>query len=196
MSENTQNNQQTLVIGLAVIAALLAAIVGVIIWQQSTAIPSPTTTGAATPPAGTQSMPPQTAPNGMGGQNLGTGGSGDAAAAPTAFDPKTATKVPKGTEPEAFVKAYYAACEKGDFAKAYEMLPADAKAGQDVAAFTSQMKSYGISATKIASATGDDKEMQIVGVMTAQGMEFPYTWTLVKGTDGTWLVKSRTMGAK
>lgn len=181
-------NQQTIVIGLVVVAALLAGIVGVLIWQQSTAIPSPTVqTGA---PTG-QQMPPQGSSGAM-GQQLGTNPGGEQAAP---FDAKTATKIPKGTEPDAYVKAYYEACQKGEFDKAFKMLPAENQAAQTAEDFAAQMKGYGIAGYEIASSKGDDKEVKVVGVMKAQGMDFPYTWTIVKGDDGTWLVKSRKMGA-
>ena len=81
MSEQTQNSQQTIVIGLVVIAVLLAAIVGVLIYQQSQAVPAPTVTGATgqtgAPAAGTAALPPAWAEprRGMGGAPAGMGGS-------------------------------------------------------------------------------------------------------------------------
>ena len=193
MSEQVKSNQQTVVIGLAVIAVLLAAIVGVIIWQQSQAgsIPTPVTGAAPADPAAPGGMPGG-APGGMPGGVPG----GGASVPEVEFDPATATKVPAGTEPEAFVRAYYEACQSKEYSKAYEMLPAATKQYYgDAGTFESTLESYGISEFEVKSATGSDTEVQVIGVQQAQGMEFAYTWTLVKEGD-SWLVKSRQMGGQ
>lgn len=176
--EQAQNNQQTIVLALVVIAVLLAAIVGVLIWQQSRAIPSPTVNGAA---AGGQQ---QAANGGMPPQQT-------APAEATEFDPKTATKVPAGVEPEAYVKGYYEACDKGDYAKAFSLLPKDKQASYgDANAFGEQLKGYGIDGYELdpAKVSGDTAEIT-AWQKTPMG-SFGYTWVLVKDGD-TWLVKSR-----
>jgi len=151
MSEQTQNSQQTIVIGLVVIAVLLAAIVGVLIYQQSQAVPEPTVTGAPAGQTGATQPPAGMggAAAGMGGAAGGTGGApagmGGNAAAPTAFDPKTATKVPAGMTPEAVVKAYLAAVVAGKYEDAYKMLPVDTQKNYgDANAYAAQVKAYGI----------------------------------------------------
>ena len=168
MSEQaTGNSQQTLVIGLVVIAALLAAIVGVIIYQQSSAnsLPQPTAqTAPATDPAG--------APAGMGGAPAGMGDApaGMGQGAPAAeFDAKTATKVAKGVEPEAWVTEYYEACDKDDWAAAFDRLPAAKKANNSPDALKAQVSGYGIEGFKVTSAKVEgDKATVIVDQVTGE----------------------------
>jgi len=180
-----ESSQKQIVIGLVVIAALLAAIVGVLIWQNSTnSVPAPTATAndtAATDPAASTptSMP------------------GGATTAPAAeFDPATAPVV-EGQTPEEYVNAYYQACQDGKYADAYKMLPTATQAYyQSEAGFQSTLEGYGITAFSVQAQKESGDTITVVGAQTAQGMEFPYTWTFVKGENGTWLVKSRAMGAQ
>ncbi len=179
-----ESTQKQIVIGLVVIAALLAAIVGVLIWQNnSNSVPAPTATGtqtgAATDTSGT-TMP---------GANTG---------APAAeFDPATAPKVAADQTPEAYVKAYYQACQDGKFADAYKMLPTATQAYyQNEAGFESTLKGYGITGFSVQPQKESGDTITVVGAQQAQGMEFPYTWTFVKGDGGAWLVQSRNMGAQ
>lgn len=178
MSEQVQNNQQqTIVIGLVVVAALLAAIIGVLIYQQSKAatVPAPVTQNA---PAAQG-----TAPAGMGQQP----------AAEATFDPTKATKVPAGTEPEAFVKTYYEACDKGDWKAAFDALPTAKKEGNSPDALKEQVTGYGVKEFKITSAKVEgDKATVIVDQVTGQYGTFENTWTFVKkGSD--WLVESKAV---
>lgn len=180
MSEKTQNSQQTLVIGLVVIAALLAAIVGVLIYQQSNAIPQPTAQPSQTTP---------TQPTGQTGQTGQTPQTGE----PAAFDPKAATKVPKGIEPEEYVQIYYEACEKGDWKKAFDMLPNDKKAGNSPDALKQQVSGYGIKGFKVTGAqVQGDKASVNAEQQTAQYGTFVNTWTFVK-KGGVWLVESKAV---
>lgn len=182
MSEQAQsNNQQTIVIGLVVIAALLAAIVGVLVYQtsKSNQVPAPTAT-APTTNTGTTGT--------MGGATGGTTAPTD-----TAFDPKTATKLPAGTQPEAWVKAYYTACEKGDWKAAFDALPTAKKAGNSPDALKEQVTGYGIKSFKISSAVvnGDKATIKADQVTTSYGT-FENTWTFVK-QGGVWLVESKAV---
>lgn len=179
-----ESTQKQIVIGLVVIAVLLAAIVGVLVWKNSSSnVPAPTTTGT-------------TGTTDNGATPMG-GGSANSTADPAAqFDPETAPKVPSGQTPEEYVKAYYQACQDGKFADAYKMLPTATQAYyQNEAGFESTLKGYGITAFSVQPQKDAGDTITVVGAQTAQGMEFPYTWTFVKATDGTWLVKSRDMGA-
>lgn len=184
MSDQAQNsNQQTIVIGLAVIAVLLAAIVGVLIYQtaQAAKLPEPTVTAPTTPPA---TDPAATTPGQMPPAT-------DANATPV--DPKTATKLPAGTEPEAWVTAYYEACDKGDFKAAYDHLPADKKAGQTPDGLKEQLNGYGIKGFKIVSATAKGSEATVIAdQITGQYGTFTNTWTFEK-KDGVWIVKSKAV---
>jgi hypothetical protein len=181
MSEQTQTNN-TLVIALVVIAVLLAAIVGVIIYRQSTAVPSVTATTPATTPAPATGA----ATGAMGGATGGT-------TAPTEVDPASATKVPKGTDPATYVNAYYEACAKGDWQAAYDMLPADKKAGNSPEALKEQVSGYGIKSFTVSKAEikGDSASVNAEQV-TGQYGTFVNTWTFTKDGE-TWLVASKAV---
>jgi len=179
MSDSTQsNNQQTIVIALVVVAVLLAALVGVLFYQQSQAaklaqVSAPTQT-------------PAQAPAGMG---AGTG-----AAATTPFDAKTATKVPAGTTPEAFVKAYNEAVVAGKYDAAYKMLPLDKqKSYGDATQYAAQLKQYGINGYKMGKPTGSGDTISVVALPENPSMPITYTWNFKKVGD-TWYVESRVMG--
>jgi len=181
-----ESSQKQIVIGLVVIAALLAAIVGVLVWQNSTNnVPAPTATAADTGAAETADTG---AESGMPPAN---------STAPDAeFDPATAPVV-EGQTPEEYVKTYYQACQDGKYAEAYKMLPTATQAYyQNEAGFENTLKGYGITAFSVQPQTEAGDSVTVVGAQTAQGMEFPYTWTFVKGDNGTWLVKSRAMGGQ
>lgn len=177
-----EGTQKQIVIGLVAVAVLLAAIVGVLIWQNSkTDVPSPTATGTeTTPPAG---MPPSTTTSGT---------------APAAnFDPATAPKVPAAQTPEEYVKTYYQACQDKKYAEAFKMLPTATQAYYgDEAGFQSTLEGYGVTGFTVQPQKDANGAITVVGAQAAQGMEFPYTWKFVKGDGGEWLCESRTMGAQ
>ncbi|MCL4078167.1 hypothetical protein MX659_00875 [Coriobacteriia bacterium Es71-Z0120] len=174
MSEAPQaasGGQSKVVIALAaVVVVLVGVIVGLVVLNKPAAPAAPANGTAAN---GTSGMP-----------------AGMPADVP--FDPKTATKVVAGKTPEDHVKAYFDAVVKGDFATAYELLPADKKAAQDEAAFAEQLKGYGISSYTIDNVTEKDGETQVLATASMAGGSFQYLWTFVKdGND--WLLKSRTL---
>lgn len=181
-----ETTQKQIVIGLVVIAALLAAIVGVLIWQNSSnAIPAPSANAADTSGAATTADP--AAPT----------GDPNAPAPAAEFDPATAPKVASDQTPEEYVKTYYQACQDGKFADAYKMLPTATQAYyQNEAGFESTIKGYGITGFTVQPQAEAGENITVVGAQEAQGMEFPYTWTFVKGADGSWLVQSRAMGGQ
>jgi hypothetical protein len=185
MSEQAQgNNQQMIIIALAVIAVLLAAIMGVLIWQQSqAAVPAVSAQPPATAPA-----PSAAAPSGTG---AGTGAPAQAAPDPAAVDPSAATEVPKGTDPEAFVKAYYEACDKGDWKAAYNALPADKKQGQTPEGLQQQVEGYNVTGFTITNAAveGDQATIMVDQVTGSYGT-FENQWTFVK-KDGVWYATSK-----
>lgn len=179
MSEQTQNNQ-ILVIGLIVIAALLAGIVGVIVYQQMNK-PAVTPVGTTQQPAA--GTTPQ-APAGMGQQQ----------AAATPFDAKTATKVAAGTTPEAHLKQYNEDIINGNFADAYKLLPLDKqKSYGDAAAYEAQVKAYNITKYTMGKPVTKGDTVEIVTEQVTPQMPIAYTWTFKK-VGGTWYVASRTMG--
>jgi len=192
MSEETQsNNQQTIVIALVVVAVLLAAIVGVMIWQKTkvqTALPTPTAS------AGTSTNDPSTpmgaAAAGSAGAPAGMGSN----AAPVEFDAKTATKVPAGKTPEDTLKTYGELILAGKYADAYKLLPLDKQQSYgDAAAYEAQVKAYGITAFNMGTPAVDGDTTTIVSEQVTPDMPITYTWTFKKVGD-QWFVASRTMG--
>ncbi|NTU72309.1 MAG: hypothetical protein HGB10_10910 [Coriobacteriia bacterium] len=185
MSDQTQSsNQQTIVIALVVVAVLLAALVGVLVYQQSQA--AKLAALDTTAPAGADA----------GASPMGAAPSGAPAATgePVAFDAKTATKVPGGTTPEAFVKAYNEAVIAGKFEEAYKMLPVDKqKSYGDVASYTSQVKQYGITGYKMGKPVESGDTVSVAAVQENPAMPITYTWNFKKVGD-TWFVESRVMG--
>ncbi len=162
---------RSIVIVLSVIVVLLLAVVGYFLF-----VDKPATNTAATDTAATDTG----APAGM------TGTTG------VAFDPATATKVPEGETPEQYVVAYFDAVVAGDFQTAYDRLPADKKAAQDAAAFSEQLKGYGVTSYTIDSSVEEGEEAKVTATATMPGGDFQYLWTFVKDGNG-WLVKSRTL---
>jgi hypothetical protein len=171
MEETTAAPNRTILILLGVIVLLLAAIVGFYLLNGNKGTDTTDTAGT--------------------GSN--TGASNTPATTPAAaFDPATATKVAAGETPEQHVTKYFEAVLAGDFQTAYDRLPADKKAAQDVTAFGEQLKGYGVQSFKIDSATEVGEEFQVTATASMAGGEFQYLWTFVKDGDG-WLLKSRTL---
>ncbi len=184
MSEMTQQKQVTIL--LAVVAVLLATIIGIIVYQ-STAIPEPTVTGtggaattAADEPA--QTMPPTT------GQPT--------AAGDAEFDPATAPKVPADQTPEQYVSAYYQLCQDGEFETAFPMLPTSTQVNSygDAATFAAQLTGYGITGSSVQPQVEQDGKIYVTGTQNTPQMDISYTWTFVQGDDGSWLCAGRQMG--
>jgi len=188
MAEETQSNQQMIVIALIVIAVLLAAIVGVVIWQQAQAansIPAPTANGNVVAPSAS-------------GTSTAASASGEVVTPPTgstgAFDPKTATKVPKGMEPAEMLKAYGDAILGNKYTEAYKMLPLDKQQSYgDSAAYEAQVKGYGITKFNTGTPVTQGDTVTIVSEQVTPQMPITYTWSFKK-VDGQWYVESRTMG--
>jgi len=183
MSEQTESNpQQMIVIGLIVVAVLLAAIVGVLVYQQSTGVPAPTVsgTGSTTPAPATGGAPVQP----------GT------TAASTEFDAKTATKVPEGQTPADLIKAYHQAVIDGKYEEAYKMLPLDKQQSYgDSKAYGEQVKAYGITSYEMQPPVESGDTVTISATQVTPQMPIAYTWTFKKVGD-TWYVASRTMGGQ
>jgi hypothetical protein len=182
MSEAPQaaiGGQSKVVIALAaVVVVLVGVIVGLVVLKKPATPSAPAASTSGTTAGGTTAN--------------GTSGMPGSTPANVPFDPKTATKVAAGKTPEDHVKAYFDAVVKGDFATAYNLLPADKKAAQDEAAFAEQLKGYGITSYKIDNVTEKDDETQVLATASMAGGSFQYLWTFVKdGND--WLLKSRTL---
>lgn len=160
-------NNRAIVIVLAVVAVLLVAVIAYMAFG-SKAADEPAAdagTGTATP------------------------------SAPAAFDPATATRVPDGETPEAFVAAYFDAIIAGDFQSAFDRLPADKKASYgDVTAFTSQVQSYGMTEYTMGEVTESGEDTVVNAAAVMPGGTFNYIWTFTKD-GGSWLVKSRDLGS-
>ena len=174
MSDQTpqSNSQQPIVIALVVVALLLAALVGVLIFKQNNAANAPQVAAPATPAA---TAPASTAPA-------------------TPFDAKTATKVPVGQTPEQMLKAYNDAVIGGKFDVAYKLLPLDKqKSYGDATSYGTQLKGYGITSYKMGTPTVNGDSEAIVTTQVTPQMPISYTWNFKKvGSD--WYVESRVMG--
>jgi len=185
MSEHTQNTQQYIVIALVVVAVLLAAVVGLMLFRPATTVPEPTATA-----------PTQTAP--AGSAMPGAGGAAPAAGSnePVEFDTKTATKVPSGMTPEELLKAYNEAVIAGKFEEAYKMLPLDKqKSYGDAAAYAQQVAAYGITSYETGKPKTEGDTMSIVGTQVTPQMPIAYTWVF-KEVGDQWYVAAREMGGQ
>jgi hypothetical protein len=180
MSDQTQaNNQQMIVYALTAIAVLLAVIVGFMIYQN---MQGPSAANSTTPPptsndaAGIAAkMPPQ--------------------AQPVAFDPKTATTLPAGMTPKQALTTYMEDVKTGKYAEAYGLLPlAQQKSYGTPDAYGAQLKAYGITGYKVGEPTTNGSDVLIVSEQDTPAMNIGYTWTYTK-VGSAWYVKSREMGA-
>jgi hypothetical protein len=181
MADQTQsNNNQVIMYALIAIAVLLAAIVAFMVLKPGS-VPSPTVSGAATTPATT-------------GTNGATTPQMPPASTPVAFDTKTATKLPSGMTPEQALKTYNEDVLAGKFTEAYNLLPLDKKTSYGSAdAYGQQVKAYGITSYKIGKATTTGSDVSIAAEQVTPQMPITYTWVFTKD-GGNWYVKSRTMG--
>ena len=165
-----------LIVGLVVVVVvLIAAIVIFATPSASTSTAGQDTTTAATDMTGKT--------------NAGTGMGADT----TGFDPATATKVPAGQTPAAFVEAYYKASAAGDYPTAYQYLPAAKKQSQSEADFATQLKGYGITGYKMGATNENGANMTVeADQVTAAYGTFTSIWTFVQ-QDGVWLLKSKAV---
>lgn len=179
MSQPAIGQKQTTVL-LLVMVALLAAIVAVLVWQNSRpATPAPISSAMPADTGLTAGMPPA---------NMGT------PSAPAEFDPATAPVVPAGVTPEEYVLDYYESCAAKDYEKAFTLLPAATQQNYGTAAsFEQTLEGYGIAGFSVDPPVEGDGTVSVVGYQEAQGMTFAYEWKFVEGDDGQWLVASRTM---
>ena len=189
MSEQAQtNNQQVVVYALIAIAVLLAAIVGFMIYNNMASKGASASAGAAS------STVDQSAAAASSGTSAGVAAQMPTPAAPVPFDPKTATKLPAGQDPAAAMKTYSDAIMAGNWAAAFNLLPAGGKKTYGTPeAMGSQLKSYGITGFRVGTPTTSGSDTSIVLEEDTPAMNITYTWIFTKsGSD--WLVKTRSMG--
>jgi hypothetical protein len=178
MAQNPQDNQRTMIYLLGVVIVLLVAIVVLVFVMKQPATPVAGTNNTTQAPASGSALP------GVGSSQSG-------------FDPATATKVPAGQEPKAYVALYYQNILDKKWDAAFKMQPATSQSGGNAQQFASTQQSYGMTSFKVlsSSTTGDQttvvasQDLGTNGVWTA-------TWTFQK-SGSTWLVKQRAvaMGA-
>lgn len=176
----TGTNQKPLIIGLAVVIILLAAIVGVLIYNSTKA-------DSANTAATQQSATNNAASSASTAMQQALSNAGD-------FDEKTATKLDKNTTPEQWVKAYYDACDKKDWKTAWEHLPAAKKKATTADALGQQLASYGITGYKVVSSkknASGDLEITVTQSTSSYG-DFTSVWTFMP-KDGTYLVKGKAV---
>ena len=177
--QSQTSNQQVIVYALIAIAVLLAAIVGFMIYQQTHALPSPTTSSATSGSDTTGAAPSSamTAPSST-----------------TPFSTKTATKLPAGMTPQAALSAYSAAIMGNHYDVAFGLLPVDSKKSYVSAdSMASQLKPYGITGFKQGKPQTSGSDTSIALEEDTPAMNITYTWVFTKAGN-TWYVKGRTMG--
>lgn len=188
MAQNQQDQQRTIMILLGVVVVLLVAIVGVVIYTGQQKTPTTAVT-AGSGVAGTTT----TTGAGTGSPTTAQPGMAPSTAAP--FDAKTATKVPSGTAPQAFVSTYYQSILDKKFDVAFKMQPASSQQGT-VADFQATQQGYGMVSFKVVSAniSGDTATVDIEQNLGSNGL-WGALWTLKKvGSD--WYVESRKISMK
>lgn len=172
MSQNPLNNNRTLMYLLGVVVVLLVVIVVLVFNSTRSTTPTASTTPPSSVAPGATSMP---------GVQPSTG----------AFDVKTATKVPAGTEPKAYVTTYYQSILDKKWETAFKMQPAASQANGTAKDFEQTQISYGMKSFKVLSATsqGDEAVVSVQQDLGTNGV-WGATWTFVKsGSD--WVVKER-----
>jgi hypothetical protein len=178
MSESQPNSNRTVTYLLGAIIVLLVVLVVILFLRQqpaATTVANQAAQQQAAADASSTSMP---------GLAPSTG----------AFDKATATKVPAGQAPEAFVKAYYQAILDKKFAVAFKMQPAASQEGQTVEGFQqTQEQMYGMKSFKIISSkiVGDTATVLVQQDLGTNGT-WGATWTFVKDAKA-WLVKERVV---
>jgi len=173
MSEKQSSTNKTVMYLLGAIVLLLIVLVAVVYARQQPA-PVASNPGETSVAATSTSMP---------GVKPSAG----------AFDKATATKVPAGEEPKAFVTAYYQAILDKKYDVAFKMQPAASQQGGTVQDFQGTQQMYGMKAFKVtdSSVQGQDAIVQVEQDLGTNGT-WGATWTFVK--DGsTWLVKERAV---
>lgn len=121
------------------------------------------------------------------------------AASPAASTPATPaeaseTVVPAGETPEEFVVAYFEAVVDGDYATAYDRLPADRKAEQTYDDFAASIRDYAISGYAIDGVQEDGTQVQVLVTATMSAGSMSYLWTFAQDGD-SWVLLSRELGA-
>jgi hypothetical protein len=176
MSEKTQDTNRTMLYLLGVVVVLLVVIVALVVVRaqgtnQTAAVP-PTTSAEAPANSAMPGVKPSTSAD---------------------FDVKTATKVPSGTEPKAYVTTYYQSILDKKWDVAFKMQPAASQAGGTAKDFEQTQTGYGMKSFKIGSATvsGDTATVVAQQDLGTNG-QWTVTWSFVKnGAD--WVVKSRAV---
>jgi hypothetical protein len=175
MAENN-TNRTVMVLAGAVVVLLIAFVVVVLMSTNSGGSQSTQTSNSATTTASTD-----------------TSATGLVSSTSAPFDPSTATKVPAGQAPQAFVSAYYQDMLDGKWADAFKMQPAASQQGQTVADFQATETSYGMTSFKLIGEKTVDATATVVieQNLGANGI-WGATWTFVK-QGSTWLVKTRSV---
>ena len=180
MSEQARGTTNNVVIALVVVVVLLAAGLGYVIWNNNRTVPTLSDSSAAS----------NTVPSNTG---TGTATTGGTSLVPADFDAKTATKLPANKTPEKWVDEYYAAADKGDWATAFDHLPAAKQAGSSPDALKQQVAGYGVVGYKITSSTVQGSEATvIVDQETSQYGTFQNTWVFQK-SGNTWVVAGKAV---
>jgi hypothetical protein len=175
-----QGGNRTVTYLLVAVVALLAIFIGIVMFRNQPGATGTAATGAGTPGASTTGTAPAGA---MPGVQSSTG-------AP--FDPATATKVPAGETPEAYMGRYYQAIIDKKFDVAFKMQPAASQANGTAESFGQTQTGYGYTAFKVVGANtqGNTSTVSVDLTLGANG-NWGVDWVFVKSGDN-WLVKERS----
>lgn len=166
----------TVLILLAIVAVLLAAIAGILVFNGGS---------DQALEAGPESMATQQT-------NTSTGEQAGTAPSTAEFDPATATQVPEGVDPQTYAETYYESVLVGDFETAYAMQPAAKQTGT-VEDFAAQLQGYGITDYQVTGSQDlGEQYVVVVDQMTAQFGTFENQWTFAN-VDGVWYVQDKAV---
>lgn len=131
---------------------------------------------------------------GLKSPGTGTGtGTGTGPGPGTSSDPAgPAVYVPKGQTPEKYIDKHYEYVLKGDFEKAFDMLPSSTKAQQPKDQYISMQKGLNIVSYKVSKTedVGDSKNITVLFKMAGAEGEWGTVWTFNK-TEKGWEVYNK-----
>lgn len=119
-----------------------------------------------------------------------TPGTAQAPASETA----TPTVVPAEETPEQFIGGYFDAVIGGDYEAAYERLPADKRAEQDLESFSASLEGYGITGYSIDGVSSSETTAQVLVTASMPAGTMQYVWTFER-SDDDWVLVSRGLGS-
>jgi len=106
----------------------------------------------------------------------------------------TATVVPADETLEQFMGGYFDAVISGDYEAAYEWLPADKRAEQDLESFSASLEGYGITGYSIDGVFSSETTAQVLVTASMPAGTMEYVWTFERSGED-WVLVSRGLGS-